>query len=395
MLNRDMHPLMKNNISKQDINKLISFLKKQPILTSNIQVKNFEKKWSDWLGVKYSCFVNSGSSANLLSIIGLKAWNKSKRNEIIVPALTWPSDIYSIYLMGYVPVIVDIDMTTLSIGLEQIKKAINQRTLAVFITYAQGFSCLTKEILEFLSKKNIHLIEDVCESHGASLNKKKLGSFGLISNFSFYYAHHMSTIEGGMVCTNNKEIYNIVKLSRAHGMVRESEDINYKKRIEKKFPNLNPKFIFKYPGFNFRNTEIGGVIGLSQLKKLDENNAKRNKNFKYFLERLNKNIYFTGFKTEGMSNYALQLILNKKSFKLRNKLEGKMIKFGIEFRRGNAGGGNQALQPYFKNFKNYKIIGDLKNTNHIHNFGYYLGNFPSLSKNKIDNLLEILNKINE
>lgn len=386
---------MKNNISLKDINTLIKFLKKNPILTSNKQVVKFEKKWSDWLGVKYSCFVNSGSSANLLSIYTLKNWTSSKRKEIIVPALTWPSDIFSIHLMGFKPIVLDIDLETLSLGFDSIKKAINKNTLAVFITYAQGFSPLNKKILDLLSYKNIYLIEDVCESHGATFNKKKLGSYGLMSNFSFYYAHHMSTIEGGMISTNNEEIYNILRISRAHGMVRESENQVYKNKIEKKYKDLNSKFIFNYPGFNFRNTEIGAVLGISQLKKLDANNIKRNKNFKYFLKKLNNKIYFTNFRLKGMSNYALQLILKNSSFEQRDRLEKIMKKNKIEFRRGNAGGGNQVMQPYFEDFTNFKIVGNLTNSTHVHHFGYYLGNFPSLSKKELDNLINILNSLND
>lgn len=387
------HPLMHNNITKNDIENLTKFLKKNPILTSNKQVRKFEQEWSKWLGVKYSCFVNSGSSANLLSIKTIKEINKSKRHEIIVPALTWPSDIYSIYLMGFKPVIVDINLSTMSIGFDQIKKATNRNTLAVFITYAQGFSPLNDLILKFLNKRQIYLIEDVCESHGATFKNKKLGSLGIISNFSFYYAHHMSTIEGGIVSTNNSKVYNILRMARAHGMLRESDDKTYKRKIEKKNSKLNPKFIFTYPGFNFRNTEIGAILGLSQLKNLDKNNKKRNENFIYFIERLNKSLYYTDFDFRGMSNYALQLVLKKKSYNLRNKLENLMSKYKIEFRRGNAGGGNQVLQPYFSEIKNYKIIGNLNNANHIHNFGYYLGNYPSLSKSKINKICKVLNTL--
>ena len=209
---------MNNNFTSGDINAVKKFLKnKNVILTQSKKVEEFEKKWSKWLGVKYSTFVNSGSSANYISIAILKALNKkNKKNEIIVPSLTWVSDINSILMNGFKPVFVDIDLHTLSISPEKVIKKINKKTLAVFITHAQGFNGFTDNLLKELKKRNILLIEDVCESHGAKHKNKKLGTFGIISNFSFYYAHHMTTIEGGMICTNDKKTYELSKIFRSH-----------------------------------------------------------------------------------------------------------------------------------------------------------------------------------
>ena len=200
---------MHNNFTSADINAVKKFLKnKNAILTQSKKVEEFEKKWSKWLKVKYSTFVNSGSSANFISISLLKILNKNqKKNEIIVPSLTWVSDVNSIIMNGFKPIFVDINLTNLSMNIEQVLKKINKKTLAIFITHAQGFNGLNDDLLKTLKKRNIYLIEDVCESHGAKFKNKKLGSYGIISNFSFYYAHHMTTIEGGMICTNNKKIY--------------------------------------------------------------------------------------------------------------------------------------------------------------------------------------------
>ena len=216
------HNLMENNFSKEDIASLIDFLKKNnknPILTQNKNVKKFEKEWSKWLGCKFSVFVNSGSSANFLSMAILKILKK--KGEVIVPSLTWVSDVNSVIYHGFKPIFVDINPKNLCMDEDQILKKINKNTIAVFLTHAQGFNGLTQKLLSILKKRKIELIEDVCESHGAKFKKKKLGTFGLISNFSFYYAHHMSTIEGGMVCTNNKKIYQIARSLRSHGMLRE------------------------------------------------------------------------------------------------------------------------------------------------------------------------------
>ena len=203
------HSLMSNNFTKSDMNEVKKFINHKNItLTQSKKVKEFEKKWSRWLGVKYSVFVNSGSSANYITISALKIINKNKiKNEIIVPTLTWVSDINSVIMNGFKPVFVDINFSNLSMNVDEILKKISKKTLAVFITHAQGFNGLNNKLLRVLKKKKIHLIEDVCESHGATFKGKKLGNYGLISNFSFYYAHHLTTIEGGMVGTNSKEIY--------------------------------------------------------------------------------------------------------------------------------------------------------------------------------------------
>ena len=167
---------------------------------------------------------------------------------------------------GFTPKFVDINLKTLSMDPDLVIKNISSRTAAVFLTHAQGFNGLSDRLLSVLKRKKIPLIEDVCESHGAKHKKKKLGTLGLISNFSFYYAHHLSTIEGGMICTNNKKIYDFCIRYRAHGMLRESKFNNFKEKVTKKHKDLNKNFIFLNPGFNFRNNEIGAVMGLNQLK---------------------------------------------------------------------------------------------------------------------------------
>ena len=389
------HKLMNNNYTNKDIGVVKKFLKnKDVILTQSKKVQEFEKKWSKWLGVKYSTFVNSGSSANFITISILKALNKNKKkNEIIVPSLTWVSDINSVIMNGFKPIFVDIDLNTLSMSTEQVIKKINKKTLAVFITHAQGFNGLSNKLLAELKKRKIPLIEDVCESHGAKHNNKKLGSYGLISNFSFYYAHHMTTIEGGMVCTNNKKIYELSKIFRSHGMAREAKNNKFEREMKKKYSSLSPQFIFLYPTLNFRNNEIGAVFGLNQLKYLDKNNAERTKNFKLFIKKLDKKKYWTDYKIIGSSNYAFPIILNTKNIKKRNYFEQVLTKNNIEFRRGNAGGGNQLRQPYLKNIVKIKNFKNFKNVEQVHFFGYYIGNYPSLNSKKILKITKILNNI--
>ena len=386
------HPLMHNNFSSNDMKSAIKLLrKKNPILTQSKYVKEFENKWSKWLNVKYSIFVNSGSSANILTMSILKILYGS--GEVIVPTLTWVSDINSVIMNGFKPVFVDINFENLSMRVEDVLKKISSKTLAVFITHAQGFNGLNNKLLRALKEKKIHLIEDVCESHGAKFKNKKLGNYGLISNFSFYYAHHLTTIEGGMICTNDKKIYETSKILRSHGMLRESKNKKYEKKLVNKYKDLSPKFIFLYPTLNFRNNEVGAVIGLNQLRYLNKNNLCRTRNFKLFLSLISKEKYWSKFDIKGSSNYAFPVILKTKNFKKRNLFEEKLKRYGIEFRRGNAGGGNQLRQPYLKNVVKKINIKKFRNVDHVHFFGYYIGNYPSLQKSKILKICKILNNI--
>jgi CDP-4-dehydro-6-deoxyglucose reductase, E1 len=380
------HPLMYNNITKDDMSCVIKFLKTNPILTQKKNVIEFEKKWSKWLGVKYSVFVNSGSSANFITIAAMK--DSLKKKEIITPPLTWPSDIMAVINNGFTPKFVDISLKTLSMDPDLILKNISNKTGAIFLTHAQGFSGLSDKLLKILKKKNIKLIEDVCESHGAKHRNKKLGNYGVVSNFSFYYAHHLSTVEGGMICTNDKKIYDFCIRFRAHGMLRESKFKSVISKATKKHKDLNKNFIFLNPGFNFRNNEIGAVMGINQLKRLDKNITLRNRNFLFFIKNLDKKYFFKDFKIEGISNYAFPIILMNRRIKIRDLFEKFLEKKGIEFRRGNAGGGNQLRQPYLKGFDNPKKF---TNTEIVHHYGYYIGNFPDLSLNKIKKITDELN----
>jgi CDP-6-deoxy-D-xylo-4-hexulose-3-dehydrase len=392
---KSKHPLMKNNFTRSDmsaVKKVISV--KNLVLTQSKNVRQFENKWSRWLGVKYSTFVNSGASANFITLAILKHSNKNKnKNQIIVPSLTWISDVASVIMNGFKPVFVDANLENLSMNVDQVIKKVSKKTLAVFITHTLGFNGLNEKLIKTLKRKKIHLIEDVCESHGATFKNKKLGTFGLISNFSFYYAHHMTTIEGGMICTNDKKIYEMSRILRSHGMLRESGNKSYEKKVIKKNKTLSPQFTFLYPALNFRNTEIGAAIGLNQLKNLTKNNSNRSNNFKYFINLLDGNKYWKAFDLKGNSNYAFPIILKTKNISKRNLFERTLEKNGIEFRRGTAGGGNQLRQPYLKEFAKNINFKKFKNVDHIHFFGYYIGNFPTLKKSKIKEIAIILNKI--
>jgi CDP-4-dehydro-6-deoxyglucose reductase, E1 len=387
------YPLMRNNIIREDLDAVIEHLKTDdPKLTNGPKVREFEEQWSSWLGVKHSVFVNSGASANLLSMAVLKL-RYPEGGEVIVPPLTWISDIASVLQNGFTPIFVDINRTTLAMDSKKIIDKLNSKTRAVFLTHAQGFNGLTDQLISELKTRKIPLIEDVCESHGVTHNGKKAGSIGWISNFSFYYAHHMSTIEGGMICTNDDEVYEEVRMLRSHGMVREANNQNLRSDWIKKHPDLNPDFIFAVPGYNVRNTEIGGILGISQLKRLDKAIELRTRNLKYFLSNINSDKYFVDFKIEGSSNYAFNLILKNKDDELVICLMNKLDSEGVEYRRGSAGGGNQLRQPYLKGFVPDDHYKNFPETDHVHFYGFYIGNFPDLAVGEVNSICEIINSV--
>src|ERR1051325_527328 len=347
--------LMRNNIQQTDVDALVNFLQPEvPILTQASQVEAFEQEWSRWLGVEHSVFVNSGSSANLMTITALKETYGA--GEIIVPTLTWVSDIASVIQCGLKPVFVDIDRRTLGMDTKQVLKKITPQTKAVFLTHVLGYNALD-------------------------------------ANFSFYYAHHMSTIEGGMICTNDGQFYEALRMLRSHGMVRESKSVELRNSYRERHPDLNPDFIFAFPGYNVRSTEINAVIGRSQLKRLNDNNNLRTENLRVFLDHLDGNKYQTDFAIEGSCNYALTLVLKEANPAFCERVMSTLRRLGVEFRRGTSGGGNQLRQPYAKRifgdteFEKYPVV------NHVHFYGFYIGNYPGLEKEKILQLCKALNAL--
>lgn len=381
---------MENNIAREDLDAVIVFLQGDPILTQSKNVAAFEQEWSEWLGVKYSVFVNSGSSANQITMSAIR--ERFGSGEIIVPTLTWVSDIASVLQNGFDPVFVDINPRTLGMDTQQVISKITSKTRAVFITHILGYNALDDSLLAELKKRNIPLIEDVCESHGATFKNQKVGSFGFASNFSFYYAHHMSTIEGGMVCTNDPDFYEMLRMFRSHGMVRESKSDALKNRYKSEWPDLNPDFIFAFPAYNVRSTEINAVMGRTQLKRLDERNQIRTRNLNCFLDHLDPKRYFTDFLREGSCNYAFTLVLREPDQALWNRIEKTLRERKIEFRRGTSGGGNQLRQPFMRRlmpveFEKYPKV------NHIHFYGAYIGNYPELETDRIKALCQLLNEI--
>lgn len=380
-------PLINDNITQEDKKVLSDFILNTNRFTNGPKVKEFEKAWSDWLGVKYSVMVGSGAAANYITTAIVREL-KGQRGEIIVPPIGWVSDVSSVINTGFLPVFVDVNLDTMAISYENIKKAINKNTKAIVLVHALGFNGVNDKIVQLAKEHNLLLIEDCCESHGATYDGKKVGSIGDMSCFSFYFGHHMTTIEGGMVCTNDYEVYQLARMFRSHGMTREAD-----KQIHDRYakPDVNPLFTFAVPGFNMRSSEINAVLGLEQIKRLDDNIARRQENLQFWLEGLDKSLYHTEYDVKGSSNYALPLILREGN-KTMKKVCCILEEEGVEYRLGTAGGGNQARQPYLERY-DHKIVGPLKMSDYIHDYGLYIGNHPELTIGQIRSLYERLNDV--
>lgn len=380
-------PLINNNISPEDKQVLSDFILNTDRLTNGPKVVEFEKAWSEWLGVKYSVMVGSGAAANYITTAIVREL-KGQTGEVIVPPIGWVSDISAVINTGFLPVFVDVDLDTMAISYENIKAAINENTKAIVLVHALGFNGINDKLIKLAQEHDLLLIEDCCESHGATCEGQKVGSLGDMSCFSFYFGHHMTTIEGGMVCTNDEEIYQLARMFRSHGMTREASRETHEKYAK---PDVNPLFTFAVPGYNMRSSEINAVLGLEQIKRLDYNIQKRQENLNIWLTNLNNVLYYREYDVVGSSNYALPLILRKGNLEM-NKVCRILEEEGVEYRLGTAGGGNQARQPYLARY-DHKIVGSLEVSDYIHDFGLYIGNHPELTEEQILNLCRRLNNV--
>ena len=381
-------PLINDNITRKDKEVLSDFILNSNRFTNGPKVKEFESLWSKWLGVKHSVMVNSGASGNFISIAMVKELKGV--GEVIVPPIGWVSDISSVTQLGMTPVFVDVSLSNFNITAENIKAAITENTKAIVLVHALGFNAINDEIIKIAKDNNIMLIEDCCEAHGATYKGKRVGSFGDISLFSFYFGHHITTIEGGTVCVNDDHLYDLAKLFRSHGMTRETSP-KMQKDFQQRYPNLNPLFTFGVAGFNMRSSELNAVLGIEQMNRIDGNILARRNNFRLWLNHLDSDKYHTDYDVEGNSNFALPLMLVNSSDSL-DKVCRVLEEEEVEYRLGTAGGGNQYHQPYLEKYYHRKV-GELIEADYIHYNALYIGNHTELTKDQIINLCKKLNNV--
>jgi CDP-6-deoxy-D-xylo-4-hexulose-3-dehydrase len=307
--------LVRDTIGTDDIANLIDWLKTNPRLTKGQKTIEFENLWSNWLDCKYSVFVNSGSSANLAALYALQVANRLKNNKIVFSCLSWVTTVAPAMQLGMSPILCDVDPSTLGIDTVQLEEICkNEHPAVVMIVHALGFPNNMKEILRICNKYHIILIEDSCETVGTTdWLGKKTGTYGLISTFSTYYGHHFSTIEGGFVCTDDFELYNILKSIRSHGWSRDMDEVT-RKSLQLKYgvDDFRNQYTFYYPGFNLRSTDLQACIGIHQLEKLNDFCNRRYENLKKYDSLIvNKEWKIDISKFGFVSNFAYPIIHSK------------------------------------------------------------------------------------
>jgi CDP-6-deoxy-D-xylo-4-hexulose-3-dehydrase len=377
--------LVNDTIDKNDISELIGWLETNPKLTKGNLTIEFENKWSNWLGKKYSVFLNSGSSANLAMFYSLLLSNKLKNNKVIIPSVSWVTTVTPAIHLGMEPILCECDKDTLGVDVEFLEKLfIEESPSLLIIVHVLAFPNKMSEIIELCNKYDVILIEDSCESIGSTYKNIKTGNFGLMSSFSFYYGHHISTIEGGMVSTDDENLYKILLSIRAHGWDRDFDsDYQQKIRQENNISDFRALYTFYYPGFNLRSTDLQAFIGLKQIEKIDNFSGIRNKNYKLY-DSLIENDYWKIKNIDDCfySNFAYPIITPNIEI-----LSNELIKNNVECRPLVCG--SIGLQPFWK-----KLYGqcDFDFANVVHNFGLYLPNNQDISEEEIRFISDIVNK---
>jgi len=388
-MNKSKITLVKDTIDNVDIDNLIEWLKTYPRLTKGEMTIKFEEKWSKWLGCKYSVFVNSGSSANLLMFSALVELNKLRNKKIVVPALSWATDLAPVMQLGLEPILVDCNLDNLSVSLDHLEEIFVKESPSVLILVSVlGLSPNMEKIVELCEKYDVILLEDNCESQGTKYKDIKLGNFGLMSSFSTYFGHLMSTIEGGMICTNDKDVYDMLKMLRSHGWDRDLDQEKQKLlREEWSVDDFRSLYYFYVPGYNVRSTDLQAFIGINQLDKVDFVIEKRNKNFKKFMNRLKSSVW-TPSEEEGSytASFCIPIILE--SQEKRDLLVKEFLKNNVECRPLICG--SLGTQPYY--VKKYGKI-ELPNVSKIDSSGMYIPNHPKLTDEEINFMCDIIEKI--
>lgn len=384
-LNNAKITLVNNTIKYDEIQELSSWLLKDERLTKDKLTLEFEEAWCKWQNRKYSIFVNSGSSANLAMIYAMILSKRLKNKNIIVPAVSWVTTVSPIIQLGLTPILCDCDPDTLGVDITHLEELfITNKPSALVIVHVLAFPNKMTEIKELCNKYDVILLEDSCESVGSTYNNIKTGNFGLISTFSTYYGHAFSTIEGGLITTDDEELYNIILSIRSHGWDRDL-NINTKQKLRQKYniSELRALYTFYYPGFNLRSTDLQAKIGLLQLTKLDDMLNKRKHNFEIYNNLIVNNYWkIKNYDNTEIYNFAYPIIHPKV-----DEIYNNLIENNIECRPLVCG--SMGKQPFW-----IELYGETKLNfaDIVHEFGLYVPNNPDLNDDDIIKICEIINK---
>jgi len=376
---------MDDTVTFRDRLKMAKFVLTNSRLTQGPQVKYFEQQWSDWIGAEHSLFVSSGSTANSLLVSAWKDLNEVPDGaKVIVPACTWVTNIGPILQNNLTPVFCDINLRDFSFDINALQTIACEHNdiRAIFVTHLLGFPAEVDDFRKIFPHADI--LEDVCESHGAVIKGgTPAGLYDVGGTFSFYFGHHMTTVEGGMVSTNNTDLYDLMRMKRSHGLARES---GHAKVYNKMYPEINPQFLFMTDGYNFRNNEIGAVLGRSQLCRLDDMINKRNENYRTYFDLMveHEDKFYLPTWNWRMSSFCFPLISKKKDN--HEKLQELLEEYCVEYRP--VVGGNLLKQPFLSGYSAHCPNADI-----LHDRGLYIGNSHFVTDYHLEMLEEILEQL--
>lgn len=387
------YKLLEDAFSKEDIKIATKVLRSKKITMSK-ETLNFEKKFAKYVGSKYACMVNSGSSANLLSVFA--SCNPMRKNkfkpgdEAIIQGLCWSTSLWPLVQAGLKPRFVDVDVKTFNVKTEELIKSINKNTKVILLVHVLGNSGEIDKIKNICKRKKIILIEDTCESLGSKYKNRYLGTFGDFGTYSFYYSHQITSGEGGMVVCNNFSDYQILLSLRAHGWSRE---IKLSAKFKKKYKHIDERFLFINSGFNLRPLDITASIGNNQLKRLNSFTHIRNSNREKIIKKLKTSIYWNDqftflnpAKHLNPSWFGLPILVNSRYSKIKNKFLNFLEKNRIE--NGPVISGNFLKQPSVSLYKLDNKKYNLTGAEEIERRGFFIGIHTKKISNKELNYLE-------
>ena len=368
------YPLAKETINQDDINALIDWLKTNPRLTMSELTKEFEQKWANYIGTKYAVFTNSGSSANLLMINTLIQSGKLKSKKIIVPAVSWSTTISPIIQFGYEPIMVDADEKTFGIDLDQTEELLKNGDIGgIIFVQVLGVPHYKEELLKLSEKYNVPLLEDSCAALGSSYEDGTMvGRVGDMSTFSFYFGHQFSTIEGGMINTDDEDLYHMLLMLRSHGWGKDLPKDLYKQKMDdNNVDSFHEPFTFLVPGFNLRSTDLQSYLGLMQVEKADWISEMRTENHIEYAKQLDGHFEFQDWGDDNPCSISFGALAESKEH--RKEVVNRLVENGIETRIFSAG--NLGLHPFWVN-RYGEFHGEVADK--IHSRGFFLPNYPEL-----------------
>lgn len=379
--------LAKETITNSEIDNLIEWLQTYPRLTKDKLTVELEKDWAQFIGTKYSVFCNSGSSANLLMIYAALRANKLRNKKVVVPSVGWVTTVAPFIQFGCEPIMLDVDEDTFGIDLEQLENVCrNDNVGAVMFVQVLGVPHYKEELLRLKEKYGFYLFEDGCAALGAEYEDgSKVGTVGDCSSFSFYFGHQLSTIEGGMVNTNDKELYNMMMMIRSHGWGKDLEQDVYEQLLKKyDIDDFHKPFTFFEAGMNLRSTDLQAFLGIEQIKKADWVVERRYQNHLHYAGRLDSKFKYQNWGSNKPVSISFGCLAT--STQHRKNIITNLVKNGVETRIFSAG--NLGKHPFW--IEEYGEFGGVV-ADKIHSSGFFLPNYPELEEKDIDFICDVVN----